>query len=65
MVVSLGENIQRLLERKGLEQKQLAKKLEVAPSSVSDWVTGKTYPRHNKLEAIAKALGTTVAKLVA
>jgi transcriptional regulator with XRE-family HTH domain len=48
-----------------MEQQDLAKKLGVAPSSVSDWCNGKTYPRHRRLEAIADALGTTVRKLVA
>lgn len=63
--MSLGENIQGLLEKHGLEQKDLAKQVNVAPSTVSDWVNGKTYPRHKKLKAIATSLKTTVAKLVA
>jgi transcriptional regulator with XRE-family HTH domain len=63
--VSLGEKIRKLLKANGLEQQDLAKKLRVAPNSVSDWVQGKTYPRHKRLPALAKALKTTVAELVA
>lgn len=64
-VVSLGENLRALLTDKGIEQKDLAKKLRCAPSCVSDWVNGNTWPRGKKLEKIAKALGCTVAELVA
>lgn len=63
--VSLGQNIRSLLEAQGLEQQDLARKVGVAPSSVSDWVTGKTHPRHRKLGRIARALKTTVAELIA
>lgn len=62
--VSLGENIQALLRKRKMEQKDLAKIVGVRPSSVSDWVSGKTHPRHKRLEVIADALGTTVARLV-
>ena len=74
--VSLSENLQILLIRRKLEQKELAKRLterlkkdgrkgKVAPNTVSDWVTGKTHPRHQTLLALADVLQTTVAKLVA
>lgn len=63
--MSLGQNIQALLEKRNLEQKDLARKLGVAQSSVSDWVTGKTFPRHGRLKAIAKALKVEVAELLA
>jgi transcriptional regulator with XRE-family HTH domain len=43
----------------------LASLIDVAPNTVSDWMTGKTHPRHDKLESIASALSTTVPKLVA
>jgi transcriptional regulator with XRE-family HTH domain len=64
-VVSLGKNLRVLLDQHGMEQKDLAKKLGVAPSSVSEWVTGETFPRHRRLAAIARALKTTVQELVA
>lgn len=63
--MSLGENISALLEKNQLDQKDLAKKLKCAPSCVSDWVNGKTWPRGKKLAKIAKVLGVTTADLVA
>jgi transcriptional regulator with XRE-family HTH domain len=63
--VSLSRNLQTLLTEQKLEQKDLAKKVGVSPNTVSDWVTGKTNPRYDKLPAIAKALKTTVAELLA
>lgn len=63
-LVSLGQNIQALLTRQGMDQRELATTLRVAPSSVSDWVNGKTFPRHSRLIAIAEALATSVSDLV-
>jgi transcriptional regulator with XRE-family HTH domain len=48
-----------------LSQAELATKLDVAPSTVADWESGHMSPRLDKLPAIAKALKTTVAELVA
>lgn len=61
--VSLGEKIAALLKGRGMEQQDLAKKLGVAPSSVSDWVQGKTHPRRKRLPDIADALGVPVDEL--
>ena len=63
--MSLGKKLQALLKAKNMEQLDLAKKLDVAPSSVSDWCRDKTAPRHSKLKAIAQALDVDVAELVA
>lgn len=63
--VSLGENIRVHRLKRKLQQKDLAKKLGVPPSCVSDWEAGKTSPRMKTLGALAGVLGTTVAKLVA
>lgn len=63
--MSLGKRIQELLEVNEMEQRELAKKLHVGASSVSDWVNGKTFPRHKRLKAIAKIFNVDVAELVA
>lgn len=63
--MSLGQNVQSRLDKLGLDQKDLAKRLKVAQSTVSDWINGKTFPRHKKLPKLAAALETTVAQLVA
>lgn len=63
--VSLGQKIEALLKERNMEQRHLAKKLGVAPSSVSEWVNGKTFPRHKRLAKIAAVLKVPLAELVA
>lgn len=65
-LVSLATNLRSILAEKGIEQKDLAKKLGVAASCVSDWVNGNGFPRgEKKLKKLAKVLDKTVAELVA
>lgn len=47
-----------------MQQKELAARLGVSQSTLAGWEKS-TWPRHGRLEQIADALGTTVAKLVA
>jgi transcriptional regulator with XRE-family HTH domain len=62
--MSLGQNLAKLLKRKGWDQYELAEKVGAAQSSVSDWVADKTFPRRAKLEKLAVVFETTIAKLV-
>lgn len=63
--MSLAETVKARLTKLGIEQKDLAKTLGVAPSVVSDWVRGKTKPRMKKLDALASAIGVSPSKLLA
>jgi transcriptional regulator with XRE-family HTH domain len=63
--VSLGETIRVLRERKKLQQRDLAIRLQVAQSTVCDWESGKTFPRHARLKDIARVLGTSITRLLA
>lgn len=60
----LGENIALLRKRKKLSVSDLAKKLEVSTATVSQWQTGKTKPRMNKLEELATILEVDISTLM-
>lgn len=49
----LGENLQRLLDSKGIDQTILAEHLEVSNAAVSYWISGEKYPRIDKIQKIA------------
>lgn len=59
MIMSLGnkqimaENIKRLLDKKGLNPRQMAMALDFKYTTVLDWVNAKTYPRIDKIEMMA------------
>lgn len=40
-----GERLVLVAKQKGISQKELAKKLGVSASTVSDWANGKTEPK--------------------
>lgn len=50
----IGENIKRLRKEKGLQQKDLAKLLNVAPSAISAWEIGRNEPLMGKIEQLSK-----------
>lgn len=50
-----GNRIQTLLNEKGIKQKELAKKINVTPSNISQLV-GNSYPPIEKIEQICSAL---------
>jgi transcriptional regulator with XRE-family HTH domain len=50
-------NFNRWLEIKGKTQADLARDLQLTASTVSDWATGKKYPRIDALQKLADYLG--------
>ncbi|MBO0961964.1 helix-turn-helix domain-containing protein [Neobacillus sp. MM2021_6] len=48
-----SKNLQRLLNTKGIDQKDLADHLKVSETSVSYWTQGKKYPRIDKIQMMA------------
>lgn len=50
----LSENIRYYLSKSGMEQSELAEKLNVSQSSVSHWINGNKYPRIDTIEKIAE-----------
>lgn len=58
-----SENIKRYMEDAGIDQIMIAEKLNVSTSTVSDWVTGKKYPRPDAMQRVADLLGIMISDL--
>lgn len=61
---NFARNLERLLESTGLSQSDLAKRVGVSTSSVSDWLTEKKMPRTDKIVAIADIFGVHFSELL-
>lgn len=55
----MGVRIKDLLEKKGMSQKELAKKAGCTEAAISHYIKGDRVPRSNVLVQIAVALDTT------
>lgn len=51
-------------ERKGMNQSDLARVLDVSPQSVQAWEAGRSVPRPQRLKALSDALSVSVAYLM-
>lgn len=58
-----SENLLRLLEERKMAQADLAGALGLTPSTVSDWCTGKKYPRVSSLQLLADFFGIPRGRL--
>ena len=56
-------NLLQLLAERGMSQSDLANALGLTPSTVSDWCTGKKYPRVGSLQLLADYFGTARGRL--
>ncbi len=61
----LSDNIKRLRSAAGLSQEELARKLHVVRQTVSKWEKGLSVPDADMLIALARALGSSPAALLA
>lgn len=52
------------MELRGISQTQLALKLDVSSATISDWCSGKKFPRPARLEQLAEVLQVTVTELL-
>lgn len=59
-----GERLHALREAAGLSQAQVAEKLGLAQRSYSQWERRAVALRHDQLEALAEALGISLAELI-
>lgn len=57
-------NIRFYREKAGLRQEDLAKKLDVDQTAVSNWELGKSKPLRKYHKKLAKILGCTVEELM-
>ncbi len=60
----IGQFIAKQRKSKGLNQRQLADKLQVTDKAISRWETGKGMPETSLLQPLAKELGVTVSELL-
>lgn len=60
----MAENISHFMELTGKSRNDLCKDLNLAYTTVSDWINGKTYPRIDKIELLANYFGVEKADLV-
>ena len=65
MAMPFGETLRRLRIEKGFSQQQLANKLHVDRTSISNWEGNRRFPDVDMLSLLAKALGVDVAVLLA
>ena len=59
-----SEKLRMILEDKNISQVTIADKLEVSPSTVCNWVKGKTIPDIDNLNSISEILNITVDELM-
>lgn len=60
----MAENISHFMELTGKTRNDLCKDLNLAYTTVSDWINGKTYPRIDKIELLANYFGVEKSDLV-
>jgi transcriptional regulator with XRE-family HTH domain len=64
MRTTLALNIKNLREKKNMTQEALGKKTGVGTTAVSQWETGKSTPRGQRLYEIASALDVSIEELM-
>lgn len=70
---TMGENAKQefaralrgILKSKGMTQQELARQMGCSGATVSDWCSGRKYPRVEKLERMAELLGVALSELTA
>lgn len=63
-MISLGENIKKYRQLKGMTQTQLASVFNMSEQAISRWETGTTYPDIVLLPALADFFGITIDELM-
>ena len=59
-----GQNLDRLIKQRGTNVSGLASALHYSVSTVWDWVKGNSYPRIDRIEALANYFGVKKSALV-
>ena len=60
----MAKNIQRYMDLKGKDRKEICNDLNFKYSTFSEWVSGNKYPRIDKIEIMANYFGINKADLV-
>lgn len=64
MLMVFGENFKKLRQEAKLSQKQVADKLGIHQSNVSDWENNVSRPEYEKLIQLAKIYDCSIAELL-
>jgi CheY-like chemotaxis protein/DNA-binding XRE family transcriptional regulator len=62
--MSFGDSIKKIREESGFSQEDLARKLNVAQSTIGMWESGKRTPKLDELNRLARVLKITVNRLI-
>ena len=62
--MGVGDRIQEELRKRNMSQNKLAKAAQISQSGLSSIINGASSPKENTLQAIANALGISVAELI-
>jgi len=62
--MNFGESIKKIREEKGFSQEELAKKLDVAQSTIGMWESGKRTPKLDELNRLSRVLNITINRLI-
>jgi len=60
---ALGKRVQRLRQKVGLSQEQLAERAGISPKNISELENGRGNPTLSSLEGLARALSISMAEL--
>ena len=59
-----SQNLRKYMDLKNVDRNKLASDLDVAYTTVQEWYMGTSYPRIDKISAIAKILGVSKSDLI-
>jgi CheY-like chemotaxis protein/DNA-binding XRE family transcriptional regulator len=62
--MSFADNLKKIRSGKDLSQQELAKRLDVAQSTVGMWESGKRVPKLDELKRLATVLNITIGRLL-
>lgn len=62
--IVMANNIKKCLQRLGITQKELCEALGFKETTVSSWMSGKSYPRIDRIEKMAEYFGIKKADLI-
>lgn len=61
----LQNNLRKILDERGMSQTQLASAIGISSGTLSDWLSGRYYPRTKHIEAMAEFFNIPTEDLVA
>ena len=62
--MDIGKNIKQMREKLGMEQQELAEKLNISNKTISSWECGRTEPKMGKIEELCQVFGCEKTVLI-